>query len=323
MPLSEIAFVLESAVQFCTEEGVSLMVFPMHEIAAHPDAPKVMTLFQEVAGGELLFEPLSTTGVPLVQRQDWEALLSSCRALGTTTIFLAVHGVGDVHDQAVYRVGAYQETLLAAERAQSIGFKVGCNVFLTKTNISQFDTMVEDLQRRGVTEFSFEPATYYSTGRGRRSESLRPELQELLPLADRVIGLSPHHRPQWSSLEAYTEAAYVQAALEGRWGEQYVHDEQVLNIVCRPNLDLYHGIAGLYRECFGNLRNDTPRSILQRAFQVETHSYDQLWFPLDPIPGIQELAAQSGDVNGLRIHFSEQSMRFRWLDLAKRARLRA
>jgi hypothetical protein len=49
-------------------------------------------------------------------------------------------------------------------------------------------------------------------------------------------------------------------------------------------------------------------------------SDDAFWFPLDPLPDLHTLAEQYGDPAGDRVHFSLQSVRYRWLDLAQRRR---
>jgi hypothetical protein len=52
----------------------------MHEVAAHPQAVKLLELFVGHAGGGE-FEPLATTGVLLATREDWrEVLTASGRA---------------------------------------------------------------------------------------------------------------------------------------------------------------------------------------------------------------------------------------------------
>jgi hypothetical protein len=322
MPTPDIAWVLDGVTRFFATMNIPCSVFPMHEVAAHPYAPHVFKLFQDAMGPGAypLFEPLSTTGVPLTTRPDWREVLQTCRSLGTTTVFLAVHGADAVHDRVVHRTGAWEETLLAAARAQSFGLGVGSNVFLTKENVAQFDGMVDALKRHGVTQFSFEPSTYYPTGRGRRYEAIRPELHDLLPLVERVRALSPFSRDQWSNLEAHTETAYVREALAGEWQAHPRYVGDVRNLVCRPNLDVYSGFAGLYRQRHGNARNDGLEAVLYRALEYGASSDDVLWFGGDPLPSVEELAAQYGDADGQHIHFTSESMRFRWLDLARQAR---
>jgi len=168
------------------------------------------------------------------------------------------------------------------------------------------------------------PATYYPTPRGRRNERLRPAAGELLPLADWIRQLSPFHCDTWANLEAHTEAAWARRALAGDWATELVeveprHGDQGLKLVCRTGLDLHTGTAGLYRERHGNLRTDGGQAVLSRALEQGGWSIDAVWFGLDPLPAVGELAAQQGDRTGQGVHFTETSVRYLWLDRAQRA----
>jgi hypothetical protein len=326
MPLSEIAWVLEQGQAACAAAGITFSAYPFHEVAAHPEASAVLRLFSAYPGdrsrdeGHPMFEPLSTTGVPLALRPDWAEVLATCRELGTTVVWPAVHGLGETHDQLVRRVGAYQETLLGIDRMRAAGMDVGCNVFLTRENVAQFDAMVADLLAHGVTQLSIEPANYLPTARSRRYEALRPALADLLPLVERVQALpGPHFSWKiWVDLAAHTETAYRRQALEGAWPPPESGEEELL-LVCRPNLDLYWAIPGHYRRRYGNLRRDDAQEVLRAALGHDgPSSYDAVWFALDPLPEVRTLAERHGDPVGDRVHFSPQSVRYRWLDLAQR-----
>jgi hypothetical protein len=95
------AWVLEQVHRFCDEQQLAFSAYPMHEVAAHPDATAVLRLFAEHVGAAE-FEPLSTTGVPLATREDWHQVLAAAAALGTTTVWVAFHGVGVEHDRVGY-----------------------------------------------------------------------------------------------------------------------------------------------------------------------------------------------------------------------------
>jgi hypothetical protein len=68
----------------------------------------VLRLFARYPGdpafdeGRPMFQPLSTTGVPLALRSDWKDVLATCRKLGTTVVWPAVHGHGETHDRMVH-----------------------------------------------------------------------------------------------------------------------------------------------------------------------------------------------------------------------------
>jgi hypothetical protein len=159
--------------------------------------------------------------------------------------------------------------------------------------------------------------------RGRRNERLRPQLSELLPLADRIGQLSPFHGDAWANLEAHTEAAWVARALAGDWPAPLAEVEpraggQGLPLVCRPGLELHTGVAGRYRERHGNLRSDGAQAVLGRALEQGGRSIDAVWFGPDRLPAVEELAARYGDRTREGVHFTETSVRYLWLDRAIR-----
>jgi hypothetical protein len=246
MRVGEVAWVLEQVHRFCDQHALGLDAYPMHEVAAHPQAAEVLRLFADHVGAAE-FEPLSTTGVPLAVREDWQAVLAAAAKLGTTTVWVAFHGIGVEHDRRVNRPGAYAETCLAIHRIHATGLRAGCNVFLTTANAPQAEPLLEVLRRLEVEEMAWEPATFYPTPRGRQNERHRPRASDLLPVADRIRQLSS-----------------------------------------------FHGEA-------------CGRAI------------DAIWFGRGPLPEVGGLAAQYGDPIGQRVHFTETSTRYLWLDRARQA----
>jgi len=110
MPLADIEWVLEGAHRFCDGRGLAFDAYPMHELAAHPDAARLFGLFNAhsaTARGGTMFEPWPTTGVPLAVRDDWRTVLRAAADTGTVNIWVAFHGVGEVHDRQVNRRGAF------------------------------------------------------------------------------------------------------------------------------------------------------------------------------------------------------------------------
>jgi hypothetical protein len=110
----------------------------------------------------------------------------------------------------------------------------------------------------------------------------------------------------------------VRRAREETWPAPWVRWEG-LDLVCRPNLDLWWGLAGRYGRRYGNLRRDDARTVIQAALADGGGPEDALWFRLDPIPEVRELAEHYGDPQGNRVHFWAESVRRRWLDLAQGA----
>ena len=327
MPLAEIEWVLDGAHRFCDSRGLGFDAYPMHELAAHPDAASLFALFNSHSGaldraeetrGQTMFEPWPTTGVPLAAREDWREVLEAAARAGTRHLWLAFHGTGEVHDRQVSHRGAYAAACRAAGYARAAGLSVGCNVFLTAASLPQLGEVTATVERVADARACFETASYLPTPRSRRNERLRLALPELTPVAARLAALAnPVNICQWTGLEARTESAYVRQALAGDWPPIPDPAPGELALVCRPNLDVYSGLAGLHRTRHGNLRTDGIATVLARALARGREPDDVLWFGPRPHPGPAELAARYGDATSLRIHPGPESVRYLWLDRAR------
>jgi hypothetical protein len=323
MPVADVAWVLEQTHQFCEAHGLGFGAYPMHELAAHPQAAALLQLFADHVGAAE-FEPLSTTGVPLAIREDWQQVLAAAARLGTTTVWVAFHGLGVAHDRQVNRSGAFTETCLAIQRVHAAGLRAGANVFVTTANAGQAERLLGVLQRLELDGMWWGPATFYPTPRGRRNERLRPQPSDLHPIAAWIRELSLFDHDVWANLEAHTEGAWVGRTLAGDWPSELAeveprHGDQGLKLVCRPDLELHTGMAGLYRARHGNLRSDGGPAVLGRALAQGGRSTDAVWFGPKPLPPMGELAARYGDRTGQGVHFTEASVRYLWLDRARRA----
>jgi MoaA/NifB/PqqE/SkfB family radical SAM enzyme len=318
MPIAEIAWVLGEARRFCAGASIGFGAFPMHEILAHPQASELLRLFADSEGQRFLeqIEPIATVGVPLGMREDWQEVLTTLRSLGTTTAWFAFHGVGEAHDRQVNRAGAFQESCLAVERARSKGFRCGCNVFVTRENLQQFDALAEALRALKLDEMSWEPASFCPTARSRRYERERPDLNDLMPHVERIRELSRMWKSKWANLEAHTEAAYVReaAAHQDAMRSSGANDE--IGLVCRRNFDVYIGKAGLYGTRLGNLKAEGILKVFEKAIEHGPCPDEALYFATDCYPPFIELARRYGDPSGLKVHFSAESLRYRWLDTA-------
>ncbi len=324
MPLEDISWVLHEVRRFCLAHAFAYGGFPMHEVAAHPQAAHVLRLFHEIWQDD--FQPFTTTGVPLATRSDWREILETLRELNAPTLWLAFHGADEIHDRAVMRQGAYRESLRAVELTREVGMKTGCNLFVTKENIRQFDQLVADLQHAGMQEIIPQVYNFTPNARGRHTEPLRPEWLDVEPLVEKLDAIPETclWRRFWRELpQKHTESWYVQQALAGAWPdelERWLEHPDAVSLVCRPNLDVYLGNAGQYTRRYGNLRHDGVDEVLGRAMAGGASSYDEIWFPGEQVLPVQELAARFGHAQSQRIHYTSISIRDWWMDCARRAR---
>jgi hypothetical protein len=312
MPYDDAAFVLDVAGELCASNGLSFAAYPMHEVAAHSRAADVLRLFADRVGANE-FEPLSTTGVPLAMREDWRDVLSTAAELGTTTVWVALHGAPQEHDRVAIRSRAYEETREAVRRIHAAGLRAGCNVFVTKGNLAAVDELTDAVDRLELDETSWEPAVFYPTRRGRLYGALHPELADLEPVAARVARSTSLWRRAWADLPALAEAAWVRKVATGSWPADPPGPKPI-RLVCRPNLDLHSGTAGLYGRRHGNLRLDHTAAVLERGLAEGAVTDDVLFFGVREVPAVDELAARFGDPDGGEVHFTPASVRNRWLD---------
>ena len=316
MPVANAAWALDQARRFCERNSLALGAWPMHEILTHPDVSGLLKIFVENLDESDGFEPVATDGVALATREDWQSVMEAARSMGTKTFWFAFHGMDDAHDRLVHRAGAFRESCLAVERVHTLGFRCGCNVFVTKEIAHEADRMAEFLRDLGMDEQGWEIANFYPTARARRYESVRPDLEDLAPVAAKISGYSVFGKEQWDRVDAWTEAAHMSKAMKGDTDANYLGkpNPDVLHLVCRNNLDVYCGNAGQYGVYHGNLRADGPDRVFERAVACGPCSGASLYFSTDAIPSLGDLAERWGDPKGTKIHFNPASMHWRWLD---------
>src|SRR5262249_8644223 len=126
----------------------------------------------------------------LASRPDWNDVVDAAKECGAHALWVAFHGFGAEHDRQLNRPRAFEETCLAIRRAAAGGLGVGANVFLTKPGLCGFDRMLAVLLQLPLGSLWIGPASYTPTPRGRQYEALRPELTDLLPIAEHVLEVS-------------------------------------------------------------------------------------------------------------------------------------
>lgn len=320
MPLTDVKRVVEAVHSWRDAGGLRFGAYPMHEVAAHPQAADLLRLFTRHDWVDAPFQPLTTTGVPLAVRDDSRELLATAAETGTTVAWVAFHGFGHEHDRMVGRQGAFMETCLGVERLHAAGLAVGCNVFVTKTNAIQLTELAGTLSELGIEQECWQPAAFYPHGRSRRHERLRAEYDDLRSVAAEIARRSSWYRRQWADLERWTEGEWVRRAHAGDW--PLVRDEggQTAFLVCRPNLDVHFGRAGIHRERYGNLREEGVELVMRRALTAIGRSLDEIWLGSELTLPLAELAARHGTAGGHGLHFDEVSVRYLWLDRLRHAR---
>jgi len=133
-------------------------------------------------------------------------------------------------------------------------------------------------------------------------------------------GVALARRDDWQSL---LEAAWYRKALASgvdRKEWTFPLPTDLVELVVRPDLSAYRGIAGIYGTSYGNLRSDPIATVLGRAMaDGETTDSLPLYFSAPSIPPPAEAAQKVGNPGGQKLYFHAADVYTRWLDLALEA----
>lgn len=325
MPYEDVVSIVEQVSDFCSEKEMKFELVPFHDVLAHPDAVKLLPVLDKYIakdGFSSFTSVFVSTGVALGLREDWKDILTVLKELGGDAFWLAFHGLGDVHDKAVGRKGAFEASVNAVKRLRSMGFKVGGNVFITKENVRQVEQMMNLFKEIDMIEkLWWGIADYSPHTRLRKYEEIRPELKDILEVKDAIASVTGFGVDNyWTNPEEYTEAAYVKKALKNpeEFTKYNVSDKNEFVLVCTHNFDIYLGKGSMYEKFVGNLKRDGVQEVLNRALNIELSSSNlSLYFNTNELPSPQELAQTVGNPEGQKLYFSEcPEMYRRWLDLA-------
>jgi len=133
-------------------------------------------------------------------------------------------------------------------------------------------------------------------------------------------GVALARRDDWQSL---LEAAWYRKALASgvdRKEWTFPLPTDLVELVVRPDLSAYRGIAGIYGTSYGNLRSDPIATVLGRAMaDGETTDSLPLYFSAPSIPPPAEAAQKVGNPGGQKLYFHAADVYTRWLDLTLEA----
>lgn len=316
MALGDIERVLEAGAQVCKSEGLSFGPFPMHDPLMHPDALEVLKLFHQYSD-EKIFEPLTTPGPILAQRADWKEILEGAKELGTTTMWFCFHGMDEVHDRIAGLEGAFKLTATAVERATSLGLNCGTNLFITKPSAHQIPDIIQFFREIGIDQFSPEVCHFNAHGRGRKYQSLRPELADLLPYGQMMVESTGFARDFWSNLEQHTEGYYVNQMLTKQEPASWPDPDPInIPLDCKSNFDMRIGKAASHGPLVGNLLDDDPQAIIRKGIEGAPYSFLIWCFPGKEVPQPPELVRGWGDPDGQLVYMNHWDVYMRLSDLA-------
>lgn len=324
MPFDEMKNAAERIRNFCQQNDLGFFLCVMHEVLAHPDALRILKMEDSVNPAKTFCNVIPTSGIAFAVRKDYRELLAGLKELGHNVLWFSLHGIGEVHDEAVGRHGAFEELKLVISRIKEAGLGFGFNVFLTKPSIAQLPEITEFLHDVGIEKASVEIPDYCPVKRWPEYDKSRVEYGDVAPLLDKIREIClPSSMKVFEHLEEYTEAALVKKALES--GEDglsltwKITSPQDYPLTCDAAGNLFAGCVDALGKRFGNLLENPDKTLESLQEDLKHHRLKKLhspafYYPGRTIPPIETLAKNYGDPNGQKIY--PWDIAWLWLDKA-------
>ena len=246
----------------------------------HPDLKGAIRTLRRLGSPSASF--LQCDGMKMRSDEECLELIDMLLDEGIQQLNFTVYGLPDYHDRFAGRKGDYALILRMMKAAENRGLSFRSGIPVTMENVSQIDTLVNQLNRQGCERVAlFVP---HEEGRGKQLSSIRLDRESFLQLSPASQSLL--------NREIYRT--------EGEWLEESetIRDQQrMILISLRPdNMEAYEK-----RDAVSVLR--------------EIEALDESYY--SAFPAFRELAAQYGDprsgklyrIRDLQYHYRTQYLR--------------
>ena len=177
----------------------------LHEPTAHPAFPEILD--PEIASDYAGYLP--TCGFGIAQRDDYASVLARMRDLGFHTLSFALHGLREHHDWFAARRGAFDDIVVATQRAVNAGLKAGWQIFVDRQGLDDIPALVGMAIEETGQPPSLSIPYHRISPRMWRYERLRPTLEDIRDRGlDRMV--DDPKRNRLTDPEALTGAAWLE-----------------------------------------------------------------------------------------------------------------
>ena len=233
------------------------------------------------------------------------------KSVGPATCQLSFFGMEETNDWFYRRKGAFRDALTATERLLDVGMKPRWQIFLTRKLIPEIDELLNLISRLGLHERVRELGGEFQLfmhapgpdGEGRYIEHLRPILEEVALLPEKILEPSRKHFDQQTLWQ--TESVLLGSILGEEnppEGEQVVPAELWFHIT--NSWEVFANVGTLESWWkLGNLKTDSVETIVHR-------------FERDQVLGLEVLlhyppnkwAAECGDPDSSKIYSDSEDL---------------
>ncbi len=228
-----------------------------NEMFCHPNLVDILEICKEQLSPYVSFRDfVPTTGLALLSRKDFTAVLERLQDLGAAGFMLALHGDRHNHDQVTQTCGSYDGLFRAADMLAHNGFKLLWNLMVSRPLAQDIHSVLNRISPYHASARLTVPL-YVPTARMRGFQSFRADYEACIKIAHAAEG---HGIPSASLVQhcvEHSETAVLQ--------DLTTHGFDYRNALRRaPNwvffhitqeLDLYYGNVGAHTQYLGNLRS--------------------------------------------------------------------
>lgn len=260
-----------------------------HEPMAHPDAERIFTAASETKHIRYHHHGM-TTGVGLMRRNDKEAVLDRCLALGYDCFGITIHGGEALHDEIVRRKGAFSASASFGEFVKSRGGKLEVSLMVNRFFPQETDAISAMLDRLRPDRIYIALPIFTPHRNGLDYEPYRTSVADVEALGNwfQTLGKDASELIENArsssvgfAVSVLSERPDLKALFDLPQGEKY--------LTVHPNGVLYMGNSGAETECLGDLRLLDPETAAARILSApDNRDYGAFYDP-EKLPDPQTL----------------------------------
>ncbi len=318
----EVLAYLKELSKIVLDKSVRLDPYLDLEPLLHPDCLEIFKLAYEV-DSEFFGPCIPTSGVPIATRTDWKDVLNVLADVGIRELQLTLHGPRKLYDSATNLEGAFDLHRKTLDRIKEKGFQARLNLIVSKPLLECFEESLRVVELDGYDQQRALIPNYAPCPRLREFESQRPELPEVQPILNELIQLCDNKKRDaihWQQTHQSTER-YLFEDLR-RHPEKYPSFRSIVDslpnwkfVTIAPGLEVYYGNGNLYSERIANLKEITPRALLEEIEKRDPNYAIGGYFNIDELPSPWEVAKVSADPQIERIYHQTEDVFVKWLDV--------
>lgn len=292
MALSDIRLCLEKLAPVLEALGPNASLTLDNEPVNHPQILQIIPMVSHLLGDHY-YHHGSTTGLPLLRRQDRDPVAKAMVDAGWLETSMTLFGGQTHHNHMVRNPKAFAAMEEAARFFRDRGFRLGFSLMLNQGLIEDREAVSRFLDRHPHDFVYFAVTSYVPTDRLRAFQIHRATLEQCRKLRGYLSAWGLDEAAIFSDLERHSQRnvfASLRTGFDCRFLESKSPSQAFFTI--GPDLELYYGNTGARTRALGNMRLLESGQILELA-QAASPNWDySAFYDLDRLPDSETILAQ-------------------------------